>query len=43
MVRSNDLGRVYRGEGYRVVDRLDCSVAVWDVDGVYPGQDCGCT
>ena len=26
-----------------VVDRLDCSAAVKDMDGVYPGLDCGCT
>ena len=31
------------GKGYRVIDRLDCSAAVWDVDGVYPGLDCGST
>ena len=43
MVRSNDPGRVYRGKGYRVIDRLDCSTAVWGVDGVYPGLDYGYT
>ena len=42
LVWSNDPGRVYRGKGYRVVDRLDCFVVVWDMDGVYPGPDCGC-
>ena len=38
VVRSNDPGRVYRA-----IDRLDCSIAVWDVDGVYPSSDCCCT
>ena len=42
-MRSNDPGRVYRGKGFRAVDQLDCSVAIWDVDGVYPSPDCGCT
>ena len=40
---SNDLKRVNREKGYRAVDRLDCSTAVWDVDGVYSGLDSGCT
>ena len=43
MVWSNDPGRVNRGKGYRVVNWLGCPAAVWDVDGVYPGLDCGCT
>ena len=40
---SNDPGRVYRGKGYRAVNRVDCSIAIWDVDGVYPGSNRGCT
>ena len=43
MVLSNESGRVYRGKGYKAVDRLDCFVVVWDVDGVYPGPNYGCT
>ena len=42
MVWSNDPGRVNRGKGYRVVDQLDCSTAIWGMDGVYPGSDGGC-
>ena len=42
MVWSNDLGRVNKGKGYRVVNRLDCSAAVWGMDGVYLGPDDGC-
>ena len=41
MVWSNDPGQVNRGKGYKTVDRLDCSTAVWGVDGVYLGPDCG--
>ena len=40
---SYDPRRVNMGKGYKAVDRLDCSTAVWDMDGVYPGPDCGCT
>ena len=43
MVRSIDPGRVYRGKGYRAVDRLDCYVVVWDMVGNYLFPDCGCT
>ena len=43
MVRSNDLGQVYRGKEYKAVDRLDCSDAIWDFYGVYLGPDCGRT
>ena len=43
MVQSNDLGPVNRGKGYRAVNWLDGSTAVWDVDGVSPGPDCGCS
>ena len=42
MVWSNDPGRVNGGKGYGVVDRLDCSTAVWGMDRVYPGLDGGC-
>ena len=42
MVWSNDPGRVNRGKGYRVVNRLDCPATIWGVDGVYPGTDGGC-
>ena len=41
MVRCNDPGRVNRGKGYRVVNRLDFSTAIWDVDGIHPGSGCG--
>ena len=43
MVWSNDPRWVNMGKGYRAIDRLDCSAAVWDVDGVYPSPDCGYT
>ena len=36
------LGRVNRGKGYRAVNWLNCSVVVWDVDGVHLGPGCGC-
>ena len=41
MVRSNDLGLVNRGKGYRIVNWLDCSTAIWDVDGIHLGSCCG--
>ena len=41
MVQSNDPGRVNRGKGYRVVNWLDCSTAIWDVDGIHSGSSCG--
>ena len=43
MVRSNDLGRVNKGKGYRAVNWLDLYAAIWDVDGIYPGSGCGCS
>ena len=42
MVWSNDRGRVNRRKGYKIVDLLDCSAAVWGMDGVYPGPDGDC-
>ena len=41
MVCSNDLGRVNRGKGYRVVNWLDCSAAIWDVDCIHLSSGCG--
>ena len=41
MVRSNDTGRVNKGKGYRAVNWLDSSTAIWDVDGIHPGSGCG--
>ena len=41
MVRSNDPGRVNRGKGYRVVNRLDRFDAIWDVNGIHSGLGCG--
>ena len=41
MVQCNDPGRVNKGKGYRAVNRLDCSTAIWDVDGIHPGLGCG--
>ena len=43
MVWSNDPGQVNRGKGYKVVNWLDCPDAIWDVDGAYPGPNCGYT
>ena len=40
MVQSNNRGRVNRATGYRVVNWLDCSVAIWDVNGVHLGSGC---
>ena len=37
MVQSNDPGRVNRGKGYRAVNWLDYSAAIWDVDGIHSG------
>ena len=42
MVWNNDPGRVNRGKGYGVVDRLDHSIADSSMDRVYPGQDSDC-
>ena len=41
MVRSNDPRRVNMGKGYKAVNWLDCSTAIWDVDGVQQGSSCG--
>ena len=41
MIQSNDPGRVNRGKGYRAVNWLDCSTAIWDVNGVHLGSGCG--
>ena len=35
--------QVNRGKGYRAVNWLNCSAAVWDVDDVHPGPGCGCS
>ena len=43
MVWSNDPGQVNKGKGYKVVNWLDWPAAIWDVDGAYPGLDCGYT
>ena len=43
MVWSNDSGQVNKGKGYKVVNWLDWPAAIWDVDGAYPGPDCGYT
>ena len=43
IMRSDDLGRVYRWKGYGAVNRLNCCVALRGTDSVYPGSDCGCT
>ena len=32
-MQCNDPGRVNKGKGSRVVNWLDCSTAIWDVDG----------
>ena len=40
MVRSNDLGRVNKGKGYRAINWLDYSAAIWDVDGIHSGLGC---
>ena len=40
-MRSNDPGLVNRGKGYRVVNWLDRSAAIWDVDGIHLGSSCG--
>ena len=40
-MRSNDPGRVNKGKGYRVVNWLDCSAAILDMDGIHSGLGCG--
>ena len=40
-MRSNNLGQVNRGKGYRAINWLDCPAAIWDVDGIHPGSGCG--
>ena len=42
-MRSNDPGRVNRGKGYRAVNWLDYSVAIWDVNGVHLGLGYNCS
>ena len=42
MVQSNDLERVNKGKRYRTINWLDCTTAIWDMDGVHPGSGCGC-
>ena len=39
---SNDPGRVNKGKGYKAVNWLDCSAAVWGVDGFYSSPEGGC-
>ena len=41
MVQINDPGWVNMGKGYRAVNWLDCSIAIWDVDGVHSGSGYG--
>ena len=41
VIRGNDPGRVNRGKGYRVVNRLSCSGVLPGADGVYPVSDRG--
>ena len=41
MVQSNDPGRVNREKGYRVVNWLDYSIAIWDVNGIHLSSGCG--
>ena len=41
MVLSNNPGRVKKGKGYRAVNWMDCSAAIRDVDGIYPGSSYG--
>ena len=41
MVWCNDPRWVNRGKGYRAVNWLDCSVAIWDVDGIHPSSGYG--
>ena len=42
VMRSNDLGRVNGGKGYRVVNRLNCCDVLYGTNGVHPGSDRGC-
>ena len=39
IMRSDDLGRVYRWRGYGAVNRLNCCVALRGIDVVYPSLD----
>ena len=39
IMRSDDLGRVYRRKGYRDVDGLNRCAAGWGTDGAYLGSD----
>ena len=39
VMRGNDPGRVNRGKGYWVVNRLSCSGVLPGADGVYPVSD----
>ena len=39
IMRGNDPGRVAKGEGYRVVNRLNCCDVLLGADGVHPTSD----
>ena len=39
IMRSDDLGRVYKRKGFGAVNRLNCCVALRGTDGVYSGSD----
>ena len=41
MHRGVEYGRVNREKGYRVINWMDCSTAIWDVDGVQLGSGYG--
>ena len=39
VMRGNNPSRVYRGEGYRAVNRLNCCDDFLGSDGVHPGSN----
>ena len=39
VMRGDDPGRVDRGKGYRVVNRLNCYDVLSGADGIHPGFD----
>ena len=39
VMRGNNPSRVYRGEEYRAVNRLNCCDVFLGADGVHPGFD----